>query len=112
MDFLQFSKTGTPTNFTFTGENALQLVDMTKTAKKCISRMVDQQLILTDNCTLDQWHYNSTYRRLQDMTSPDQGCLSPWDFHNNQPSDLNITIGLSPCSHWNQIVLQAGEYCV
>ena len=112
MDFLQFSKTDTPAEFTFTTENALQLVDRAKTSKKCITRTTDKQLILTDNCTLDQWDYNSTNRRLQDMTAPDQECLSPLDFRNKQPSDLNFATGLLPCSHWNKMVLHAGEHCV
>ena len=111
---LQFSKTGKPAQFAFTNENALQLVDMTTLAKRCITRKTDgdEQLILTGNCSLEQWVYNSTSRHLKNMKAHERGCFSPWDYLHRLPADLDFTAGISKCSDWNQIILEAGEYRV
>lgn len=110
VDFLQFSHTLTPARFIFTSKNALQLVNETTKAKRCVTRKTngDQLLRLTGNCTLDPWVYDSSKRWLRHMTAPGGGCFSPWDHTFKPPLDLHITSGVSPCSDWNEVMLVAG----
>ena len=108
---LQFSKTGIPSRFTFTSESAFQLVDKTTGTKRCITRKTDSdtQLILTGNCTIDQWFYNATSGHLRDVKAPnrEQECFSPWEYRERLPADLEFTPGLSACSKWNQVIIEA-----
>ena len=110
VDFLQFSNTRAPARFIYTSKKALQLVNETTEAKRCVTRKTlgDQLLRLTGNCSLDPWFYDSTKRWLRHKTPSGKGCFSPWDHTSKPPLDLYVTSGVSPCSDWNEIMLIAG----
>ena len=112
LDLLSFTYNLPPANFSFTTRGYLQETN----TSKCVARITDgnQQLVLS-NCNgsfVDKWKYSSTLQQLRDVTAPGKGCFSPWNYQWRPPYDLDITTGVSPCSTWNQIILEAGEEVV
>lgn len=107
VDRLAFSHIHPAAQFRFTNQNALQ---ETKTGK-CVNHRPGKLLVLTSNCDVDRWTYDSNNRHLKVVASNGSGplCFSPWG-SNGPPRDISVHPGLSRCSNWNKIILEKGGF--
>ncbi|XP_028408731.1 uncharacterized protein LOC114531297 [Dendronephthya gigantea] len=103
---LEFSRIHPSAQFRFTNQNALQETN----TGWCINQRPGKLLVLTSNCDVDRWIYDSNARHLVVASNGSLSlCLSPWA-NNGLPTDLSVHPGLSHCSSWNKINLEKGEY--
>ena len=105
-DFLEYSKTQPPAYFCFTNNFALKEL----VSGKCVGIIsnANKQLILTNNCR-ELWRYNPENETLIAIKYPAH-CFGPWEYTAQQP-EIKYIPGLSPCAHWNRVVLNLSK-CV